>query len=293
MSWPVAAARSHCPAPRWPPRVPSRSTPSPQRALEPARCSLATHPGKGPACCHPCLMGRHVQGMGMAMHIHGQGPCQPALVSGGFFHARTGLQSPPRGCPSVLAHSSPPSPLPAWWDASPCPGRAAPEVTFGGRPSPGACHHGSKGRLMGGFYYSQFCRGILPLFIMAFPPRDGGEAQGKAGAGCVCSNVSRCVFRAMVFGAKPFSALPVCWILHPFGRGRQSPFLGVPVPLRAALRTTGQIPGQGRVGEGHKGINSALGQNHLHFKQHRLPQTLLQAAAIQGVLIFSLYIFCS
>lgn len=50
--------------------------------------------------------------------------------------------------------------------------------------------------------------------------------QGKAGAGSVCSNVSRCVFRAMVFGAKPFSALPLCWILHPFGGGRHRPFLG-------------------------------------------------------------------
>lgn len=28
---------------------------------------------------------------------------------------------------------------------------------------------------MGAFYYSQFCRGILPLFIMAFPPVTGGE----------------------------------------------------------------------------------------------------------------------
>lgn len=63
------------------------------------------------------------------------------------------------------------------------------------------------------------------------------------------------------------------------------------MPLEAALRATGQIPGQGRVGEGHKGIVCVLGQNRLHFKQHRLPQTLLQAAAIQEFLIFFLYIF--
>lgn len=134
-------------------------------------------PRKEPACCHPCLMGSHVQGMRTAMHIHGQGPCQPALVWGGFFRARSwaghGCKAPREGAPLC----SPPSPLPAWWDASLCPGRAAPEVTFGGRPSP--CHHGSKGRLMGRFYYSQFCRGILPLFIMAFPPVTGGKRRAR------------------------------------------------------------------------------------------------------------------
>lgn len=79
---------------------------------------------------------------------------------------------------------------------------------------------------MGGFYYAQFCRGILPLFIMAFPPVTRGETKGKAGAGSVCSNVSRCVFTAMVFGAKSFSALPIRCILHPLGKAGQSPLQG-------------------------------------------------------------------
>lgn len=112
---------------------------------------------------------------------------------------------------------------------------------------------------MGGFYYSQFCRGILPLFIMAFPPVTRGETQGKAGAGSVCSNVSRCVFKAMAFGAKPFSALPVRWISHPLGGGRQSPFKGyVSAPTCtsaknwAASSDMGPAQEQGLVGAVHK-----------------------------------------
>lgn len=75
---------------------------------------------------------------------------------------------------------------------------------------------------------------------------------------------------------------------------------GVSVPLGgcfgralSTLSALGQIPGQGTAGEGHKGIVCELGQNHQRFKQHRLPQTLLQTAAIQGGSIFSLYIFCT
>lgn len=159
-------------------------------------------------------------------------------------------KAPREGAP--LCSPTAPLPLPSQRGGTPapCPGRAAPEVTFVGRLSPGACHHGSKGRLMGGFYYSHFCRGILPLFIMAFPPVTGGGTQGKAGAGSVCSNVSRCVFRAMVFGAKPLSALPVCWILHPFGGGRQSPSLGGVSATQGCFELHGTDP---RAGNSERG----------------------------------------
>lgn len=160
--------------------------------------------------------------------LMGRGPASGGLALGGSVQVRSQagrLQSPPgmvpcSACPELPSGSRS---QPNAADTSPVPRAAAPEVTFPTtRLRPGACHWGSEGRFMGGFYYSQFCRGILPLSIMAFPPVPRGEAQGKVGAGSVCSNASRCVFKAMVFGAKPFSALPVCSILHPFGGGRQS-----------------------------------------------------------------------
>lgn len=119
MSRPIAAARSHRPARRWP--SPPPVSPSHQH-LEPTTASRvlpATHPGEGasPARhrggyyhpCGRCLMGRHAQGM----HIHGLGLHRRPLVSGGFLQARSQAgrrQSPPRGCLALLARSSPPAP---------------------------------------------------------------------------------------------------------------------------------------------------------------------------------------
>lgn len=181
MSWPVAAARSHRPAPRGPP-VSLPQHPEPTAGFGASQVLPATHPGKGPACCHPCLMGRHVQGTLWPCIFMGRAPASLHLFWEDFSEqgaGQFGCKAPREGAP--LCPPTAPLPLPSQRGGTPapCPGRAAPGVTFGGRPSPGTCHHGSKGRLMGGFYYSQFCRGILPLFIMAFPPGTGGEHRAR------------------------------------------------------------------------------------------------------------------
>lgn len=83
----------------------------------------------------------------------------------------------------------------------------APELCARGdlpRVQPGTCHRGSKGRLMEGFYYSQVCEGILPLFVMAFPLV---TTEPQTGAGSVCFHISRCAFKAAALGAEPFPAL--------------------------------------------------------------------------------------
>lgn len=135
MSWPIAAAQSHRPARRWPPPV---SPPAAPQAHGPgtlwSKPGTPCHPpqGRGQPCTlvgellpslqDGCLMGRHAQGM----HIHGLGLCRRALVSGGFLQARSQagrLQSPPKGCLSLLAQSSTlaPAPVPAQWDTGPVP----------------------------------------------------------------------------------------------------------------------------------------------------------------------------
>lgn len=123
------------------------------------------------ACLWPCI-------------FMGRAPASPRSFGEDFSKPGAGqddCKAPREGAP--LCSPTAPLPLPSQPGGTLCPGRAAPEVTFGGRPSPGACHHGSKGRLMGGFYYSQFCRGILPLFIMAFSPsvtmRWGGKHRAR------------------------------------------------------------------------------------------------------------------
>lgn len=226
MSWPIAAAVvrvSPCPLLQHPKPMAPACLGAPNTHPRERTC-FAHCQG---SYCHPC--GMVFNGQACAAHAYSWAGSSLVvdLLWGDLCKrgARQGDCKAPLGwCLALLAQSSPPAPapVPMQWDTSPMPGAAAPEVTFPtARVGPGACHCGSKGRLMGGFYYSQFCRGILPLSIIAFPPVTRGEAQGKAVAGSVCSNASRCVFKAMVFGAKPFSALPVRWILHPFGGGRQ------------------------------------------------------------------------
>lgn len=155
---------------------------------------LWSQPG---APCHPSRAGASplpslFNGEACAGHAYGHayswaGPLA-SLRSFGEDFSKPGAgqddcKAPREGAPLCSPTAPLPPPSQPGGTPAPCPGRAAPEVTFGGRPSPGACHHGSKGRLMGAFYYSQFCRGILPLFIMAFLPplrerRGGNTGQG-------------------------------------------------------------------------------------------------------------------
>lgn len=214
MSWPIAAARSHRPArrrpaPHPPPMSPPKRTPNPRprHALEQAGCSPPPTPGK------PCTPARELL-PSLGNGVSRGGTC----ISAGRVSASVRLfredfckpgarQEDCKAPRKVASPCSPRAPL-----RLPLPSQQA--GTRGDLPrrpasDPALVTAAVKGRLMGGFYYSQFCGRILPLFIMAFPPRDEGETQGKAGAGSVCSNVSRCVFKAMVFGAKLSSALPI------------------------------------------------------------------------------------